>query len=104
MLRRAAVVAARQVPSLPYDVPRNTRGSMPVFTDIRNAGTRHLTLIRNVQGDLAALAKDLATTLHPPGSPEAKRMKTTIIRSQHIVLSGGLWKTKVMRWLAERGF
>lgn len=47
--------------SLPYHVPRNTRGSIPVYTDIRNAGTRNLTLIRNVQGNT-----DVRVPVSPP--------------------------------------
>jgi Mitochondrial large subunit ribosomal protein (Img2) len=35
----------------PYFVPRNTRGNLPVYTDIRNGGTRYLVLVRNVDGD-----------------------------------------------------
>ena len=35
----------------PYFVPRNTLGSIPVYTDIRNQN-RYLTLIRNVEGDV----------------------------------------------------
>lgn len=34
-----------------YVVPRNTKGKLPVYTDIRNGGTRKLLLIRNVEGD-----------------------------------------------------
>ncbi|KAI0928841.1 hypothetical protein AcW1_005961 [Taiwanofungus camphoratus] len=88
----------------PYYVPRNTRGSMPVYTDIRNGGTRHLTLIRNIEGNIDALAKDIAQSLFQPGSPEAARMKVQIIRSKHLVLSGGLWKHDVVRWLVSKGF
>lgn len=35
----------------PYFVPRNTRGSLPVYTDIRNSN-KYLTLIRNVEGNV----------------------------------------------------
>ena len=35
----------------PYYVPRNSRGSLPVYTDVRNSGGRYLVLIRNVEGD-----------------------------------------------------
>jgi len=87
-----------------YRVPRNSRGSMPVYTDIRNAGTRHLTLIRNVEGNANALAQDLASSLHPSGSPEAQRMRVQVLHSKHIVLSGGMWKPHVVRWLVDRGF
>ncbi|KZT69023.1 hypothetical protein DAEQUDRAFT_670377 [Daedalea quercina L-15889] len=101
-LRAYTTAAAR--PQLAYSVPRNTRGSMPVFTDIRNAGTRHLTLIRNIEGNANALAQDLASSLHPPGSPEAQRMRVQVLHSRHVVLSGGLWKNQVVRWLVDRGF
>lgn len=98
--RRLATAATQ----LPYHVPRNNRGSVPVYTDIRNAGTRHLTLIRNVQGNIDALAKDLADSLHSPGSPHAQRMKIQTIRSKHVVLSGGHWKHQLTRWLVSKGF
>ena len=35
----------------PFFVPRNSRGSLPVYTDIKNNGTRQLVLIRNVEGN-----------------------------------------------------
>lgn len=35
----------------PYYVPRNTNGNLPVYTDIRNGGTRYMVMIRNVDGD-----------------------------------------------------
>lgn len=37
---------------LSYHVRRNSRGSIPVYTDIRNGGSRYLVLIRNVQGNI----------------------------------------------------
>jgi hypothetical protein len=37
----------------PYFVPRNTKGNLPVYTDVRNAGGRYLVLIRNVEGNAA---------------------------------------------------
>ncbi|EPQ29137.1 uncharacterized protein PFL1_03425 [Pseudozyma flocculosa PF-1] len=50
----------------PYFVPRigKTGDSLPVYTDIRNGGTRVLTEIRKVQGDVEALRKDLLANLH----------------------------------------
>jgi hypothetical protein len=36
----------------PYFIQRNSRGSIPVYTDVRNAGTRYLVLIRNVEGNV----------------------------------------------------
>ena len=39
-------------PQLPYFISRNSRGSIPVYTDVRNAGTRYLVLIRNIEGNV----------------------------------------------------
>jgi len=36
-----------------YFVPRNTKGNLPIYTDVRNAGGRYLVLIRNVEGNVA---------------------------------------------------
>ena len=35
-----------------YFVPRNSRGSLPVYSDIRNGGTRYLISVRNVDGNI----------------------------------------------------
>lgn len=40
-----------QIVQYPYFVPRNTRGSLPVYTDVRNAGGRYMVLIRNIEGN-----------------------------------------------------
>jgi len=36
-----------------YFVPRNTKGNLPVYTDVRNAGGRYLVLVRNIEGNAA---------------------------------------------------
>ncbi|KAF9789845.1 hypothetical protein BJ322DRAFT_979385, partial [Thelephora terrestris] len=89
---------------LPYSIQRNSRGSIPVYTDVRNAGTRYLVLIRNVEGNVNALANDIKASLFPHGSPEAERLKLDIVRQRHIVLRGGKWKHRVMGWLKDKGF
>ena len=51
-LTTSSVTVSSSAPHQPaYDVPRNSNGSLPVYTDIRNGGTRYLTLIRNVEGN-----------------------------------------------------
>lgn len=127
--RRAYTTAVART-QLAYHVPRNARGSIPVYTDIRNAGSRHLTLIRNIEGDAnvsvlfhliiftlvlfshpltlhrspQALAQDLQSSLHPKGSYEARRMRVHVLHNKHVALAGGLWKNEVIRWLVGRGF
>lgn len=56
---------AQQVPrpklvQYPYYVPRNARGSLPVYSDIRNNGTRVLVLIRNVEGNVEVSAQAIS--------------------------------------------
>ena len=107
----------------PYFVPRNSRGNLPVYTDVRNGGSRYLVLVRNVEGNasvspfslrdhscvkpsrgIQALAKHLAESLFEGNTPEASRMKIEVVRSKHLVVAGGHWKNRVVEWLRERGF
>ncbi|KAF8509554.1 hypothetical protein JB92DRAFT_500684 [Gautieria morchelliformis] len=91
---------------LPYHVLRNARGSLPLYSDIRNAGTRYQIQVRNIEGDANALLRDLRATLFPPGSPESDILRGKVIRSKHIVLQGPGrgWKENVADWLRARGF
>lgn len=47
-----ATPAPQNTVRYPYYVPRNSRGSLPVYTDIRNGGSRFLISVRNVQGNV----------------------------------------------------
>ncbi|KAF9483835.1 hypothetical protein BDN70DRAFT_873217 [Pholiota conissans] len=89
---------------LEYFVPRNTNGNLPVYTDVRNAGSRHLVLIRNVEGNLNALAKDLSQSLFEAESYEVSRLKIQFNQSKHLIISGGRWKDEVTHWLKNKGF
>ncbi|KLO14208.1 hypothetical protein SCHPADRAFT_826813 [Schizopora paradoxa] len=90
--------------SLPYSVARNSQGSLPVYSDIRNGGSRYLVLVRNVKGNVNALRDDLIASLFQPGSPEAARLKVAIPRSDTLVLTGGRWKHRILDWLRLKGF
>ncbi|KAI0273792.1 hypothetical protein BC834DRAFT_855636 [Gloeopeniophorella convolvens] len=96
-----AATAATSPPPLPYFVPRNSRGSLPVYTDVRNGGSQYLISVRNVQGNAKALADDL---LHDLSSPASPALKARITRSNHLVLSGIRRGRPVLDWLARRGF
>jgi large subunit ribosomal protein L49 len=121
---QAAQQATRLV-RYPYAVPRNSNGNLPVYSDIRNGGSRYMVLVRNIDGDVKvcmygtapnhhlasnnshmhqAFEKDLRDSLFDPSSPERSRMKTSIQRSRHLVLTGGEWKDTVKDWLARKGF
>ncbi|KAF8078112.1 mitochondrial large subunit ribosomal protein-domain-containing protein [Lyophyllum atratum] len=88
----------------PYFIPRNTRGNLPVYTDVRNGGTRYLVLVRNVDGNVDALAKELSRNLFRKDSPEASRINVEIVRSKNLVITGGRWKNDVVEFLKEKGF
>ncbi|KAF8630427.1 hypothetical protein AX15_002975 [Amanita polypyramis BW_CC] len=88
----------------PYFISRNTRGNLPVYTDIRNGGTRYLLLIRNVDGNANLLAKDLTGSLFERNTPESQRMKIEIVRGKSLVITGGRWKNRIVEWLKAKGF
>ncbi|KAH9946212.1 mitochondrial large subunit ribosomal protein-domain-containing protein [Epithele typhae] len=91
-------------PKNPYFVRRNTHGAVPVYTDIRNGGTRYLVLISHVEGNRSALADDIAESLFPAESEEAHKLKVHLHGNHQVIVKGGRWKREVTRWLVERGF
>ncbi|KAH7103930.1 ribosomal protein L49/IMG2 [Auriculariales sp. MPI-PUGE-AT-0066] len=88
-----------------YFVPRNTNGSVPVYSDIRNNGTKYLLHVRNIDGDVAALAEDLKSTLFTDAD-RASKLSVQVIRSRHLQLSGlpRHYKQDVVAWLQKKGF
>lgn len=103
----------------PYFVRRNSRGSLPVYSDIRNGATRYLIQIRNVEGranvsrflhlpflpqPVQSLAQDLKQSLFDAKSPHAQRLAVKVQHQRHIILSGGRFKRDVMAWLTAKGF
>ncbi|KIY69774.1 hypothetical protein CYLTODRAFT_452279 [Cylindrobasidium torrendii FP15055 ss-10] len=82
-----------------YHVARNSRGSLPVYSDVRNAGSRYLVTIRNVDGTVSDLVKELQTTLlRDTGA------RVQAVRNRHVVIQGGMCKNDVVEWLASKGF
>ena len=54
------------LPQPSYSIQRNSRGSIPVYTDVRNAGSRHLVLIRNIEGNVNVSSY---SPRYPPSHP-----------------------------------
>lgn len=96
-----------------YTVHRNSQGSLPVYTDIRNGGTRILTLIRNVDGaDVSLLPKYLLSFTHriKALATEIKatlfkheNFKIDVKRSSEVVIPARVKRT-VVDWLISKGF
>ncbi|GAA5894588.1 mitochondrial 54S ribosomal protein mL49 IMG2 [Sporobolomyces salmoneus] len=80
-----------------YFVPRSQFGELPVYSDVRNNGTRVLTVIRKVHGDVSELHKDLSQFL------DRSTVSYTKPQTQQIVIKGD-WVREVKEWLAHRGF
>lgn len=93
-----------RMPLLPqsYFVPRNANGNLPVYSDIRNNGTRYLVLIRGVDGKAQALAQELRTSFCKSSS--GKLPKVGIEHGKNIVITGKVEKNEVIEWLKIRGF
>ena len=45
---------------LPFDVMRTHKGNLPVYSDIRAGGSRKVTVIRKIYGDLDAFKEELS--------------------------------------------
>ncbi|KAL9714990.1 hypothetical protein Ac2012v2_001650 [Leucoagaricus gongylophorus] len=87
-----------------YFVPRNTNGNLPVYSDIRNNGTRYLVLIRGVNGQAHVLAQELRTSLFRSSSSKLARAKVGVEHGKNIVIAGKAEKNEVIEWLKTRGF
>jgi large subunit ribosomal protein L49 len=115
----AASVPAPRSPRPPYFVPRNSRGSLPVYSDVRNSRTRYLISLRNVEGSIKVCDPDSSQSLtsHRPSqkaladdllrdlsSPVQNVVKVRITGSNHLVLSGLRRKQSVLDWLVRHDF
>jgi large subunit ribosomal protein L49 len=48
----ARTYSTATLPATPYIVERTANGSLPVYSDVRNGGTSHTTLVRKIRGDI----------------------------------------------------
>lgn len=82
-------------PLLLRQVTRTTKGNqIPVYTDFKNGRTRELTVVRRIEGDAAALAKELYRVT---GGAAVE------VRPGRVEVAGGRSK-EIKSWLAGLGF
>lgn len=81
-----------------------------MYLDLRNAGSRSLTLIRKVDGDVSALCRDLFEDFGW-GDPFDKKNPDSdmLVRITHQagskkIFVRGNWTRDIKSWLEERGF
>ncbi|KAF5358015.1 hypothetical protein D9756_001706 [Leucocoprinus leucothites] len=87
-----------------YFVPRNTNGNLPVYSDIRNNGTRYMVHIRGVDGQAHVLAQELRISLFKAPSSKVARAKVAVQHGKNVVIAGAVEKNEVIEWLKARGF
>ncbi|KAF2827555.1 hypothetical protein CC86DRAFT_369655 [Ophiobolus disseminans] len=81
-----------------YHVSRSNSNSLPVYTDFKRGGNLHLTTVRKITGDLAALRDELGVFLK-----KKKEVSVTInYLTQQVVVKGHHQK-QIMSFLEARG-
>ena len=77
-----------------FQVRRTARGrSLPVYTDYRNARSRVLTIVRNIDGDINEMQREMSKLCATPVVQRAGRLEVS-----------GRHTTAVRNWLAGLGF
>ncbi|KAG2174566.1 hypothetical protein INT44_006829 [Umbelopsis vinacea] len=74
-------------------------GALPVYLDIKNGGTRSLTIIRRVQGDAEALRQEVAALF-----PDTPKNFVTVNPINNQVVIKGSYVNDIKQWLAQKGF
>ena len=79
---------------IPFGIERTHKGNLPVFTDCRSGGTRNLTVVRKIHGDVEKLKSELAKVCSNAEIEE--KMGRLEITGRH--------SAKVKLWLTRLGF
>ena len=96
------------VSSLPYIIQRTPSKNLPIYQSTKSGGSKHITTIRKIQGDLTGLATSVRQAL---GIDEFMtdmrgRRKANIVINQttrQVVIRG--WRgPEVKRWAEVSGF
>ena len=91
--KAAAAVPPRAKPSLPFRVLRSAHGNLPVYSEIRNGGTRKVTIVRKYSGDVDALSEALRELCNSKVTPYHGRLE---VKGRHNTIIG--------EWLTGLGF
>lgn len=85
---------------IPYNVSRTRFHSIPVFIETRN-GSQHWTLVKNIKGDIWAMAEDLKSHLE---EFEKKEVPVTVNEVTMKIRYKGLYEDRTKEWLIAQGF
>ncbi|XP_068197942.1 large ribosomal subunit protein mL49 [Antennarius striatus] len=87
-------------PPLPYMIRRSRMHNIPVYTDLTH-GSRRMTLIRKVEGDIWALEKDVKEYLK---DVTGKELPTQVSEVTMTLKVKGHFETELKEWLTSKGF
>jgi large subunit ribosomal protein L49 len=91
-------VISEKLSSQPFFVERTAFGKgLPVYSDIKNGRTRHLTVVRRIYGDINALTTQLKNEF-----PEIN--KISVKPNQQKILIKGDWASEIKIFLTNLGF
>ncbi|SCV67264.1 BQ2448_5910 [Microbotryum intermedium] len=81
---------------LPYFVRRTAGGELPVYVDVLHGGSKRLTLIRKIDGDLEALKRDLSQYLVGISNYVKPHARQVVVKGDYV--------RQTKEWLAAMGF
>jgi len=91
------VPPAENPPDLGFNIRRSRTNNIPVYTNLRNSGTRVITTVRKVSGDLKALEKCLRYKLGDDKVYQINEITSCVkVKGHH--------KKEVTKLLLELGF
>ncbi|KAI8866270.1 hypothetical protein GQ42DRAFT_109072, partial [Ramicandelaber brevisporus] len=80
-----------------YVVRRTKQGLLPVYTNLRNGGSRVLTTIKRIEGDVDLFVQELVAT--------KPHLATLIVKYKfNIITIKGNHRENIKQWLAEKDF
>lgn len=94
--------------SLPYNILRTSSKNLPVYESTKGGGTKRITTIQKIQGNLTELATSVreALGLEPHFTDQRGRKKANIMinhTTKHVVIRG--WRApEIKRWAEVKGF
>lgn len=94
--------------SLPYHIGRTKTNNLPVYEHTKSGGSKQVTIVQKLSGDLSAVQRELLAILRLPEvvtDGKGRKKETVSINrlNQHITIKG--WRgEEVKKWAQVRGF
>lgn len=93
---------------LPFHIGRTKSRNLPIYESVKGGGSKHITEIRKLTGDLQEMQKQLCTVLQLPKSViDGKGRKKEPVSINHLtnnILISGWRGPEVKKWAETLGF